>query len=48
MLNLSEKHQLIQKIAEKLAKEKVAPRAKEIDATNVFPWIAGSFNPKAF
>lgn len=38
MLNLSEKHQLIQKIAEKLAKEKVAPRAKEIDATNTFPW----------
>ncbi len=38
MLNLSEKHTLIQMIAEKLAKEKVAPRAKEIDATGAFPW----------
>ncbi len=38
MLNLSEKHFMIQKIAEKLAKEKVAPRAKEIDATGAFPW----------
>ncbi|MBA4416948.1 MAG: acyl-CoA dehydrogenase [Syntrophus sp. (in: bacteria)] len=38
MLNLSEKHTMIQKIAEKLAKEKVAPRAKEIDATGAFPW----------
>ncbi len=38
MLNLSEKHMLIQKIAEKLAKDKVAPRAKEIDATGAFPW----------
>lgn len=38
MLNLTEKHELIQKIAEKLAKEKVAPRAKEIDATGAFPW----------
>jgi alkylation response protein AidB-like acyl-CoA dehydrogenase len=38
MLNLSEKHLLIQKIAEKLAREKVAHRAKEIDATGVFPW----------
>jgi len=38
MLNLSEKHVMIQKIAEKLAKEKVAPRAKDIDATGAFPW----------
>lgn len=38
MLNLSEKHIMIQKIAEKLAKEKVAPRAKEIDRTGAFPW----------
>lgn len=38
MLNLSEKHSMIQKIAEKLAKEKVAPRAKEIDSTGAFPW----------
>lgn len=38
MLNLTEKHELIQKIAEKVAKEKVAPRAKEIDATGAFPW----------
>ena len=38
MLNLSEKHLLIQKIGEKIAKERVAPRAKEIDATGAFPW----------
>ncbi|OPY79000.1 MAG: Acyl-CoA dehydrogenase [Syntrophorhabdus sp. PtaU1.Bin153] len=38
MINLSEKHGMIQKIAEKLAKEKVAPRAKEIDSTGAFPW----------
>jgi alkylation response protein AidB-like acyl-CoA dehydrogenase len=38
MLNLSEKHLMIQKIAEKIAREKVAPRAKEIDATGAFPW----------
>ena len=38
MLNLSEKHSMIQKIAEKLAKEKIAPRAKEIDSTGAFPW----------
>ncbi len=38
MLNLSEKHGMIQKIAEKIAKEKVAPRAKEIDSTGAFPW----------
>ncbi len=38
MLNLSDKHGMIQKIAEKLAKEKVAPRAKEIDKTGSFPW----------
>ena len=38
MLNLSEKHGMIRMIAEKIAKEKVAPRAKEIDATGAFPW----------
>ena len=38
MLNLSEKHLMIQKIAEKLAKDRVAPRAKEIDKTGAFPW----------
>jgi alkylation response protein AidB-like acyl-CoA dehydrogenase len=38
MLDLSEKHLLIQKIAEKIAKERVAPRAKEIDSTGAFPW----------
>ena len=38
MLNLSEKHLLIQKIGETIAKERVAPRAKEIDATGAFPW----------
>ena len=38
MLSLSEKHSMIQKIAEKIAREKAAPRAKEIDATGAFPW----------
>jgi alkylation response protein AidB-like acyl-CoA dehydrogenase len=38
MLNLSEKHIMIEKIAEKLAKDKIAPRAKEIDSTGAFPW----------
>ena len=38
MLNLSEKHGMIRIIAEKIASEKVAPRAKEIDATGAFPW----------
>jgi len=38
MLNLSEKHGMIQKIAEKIAKERVVPRAKEIDQTGAFPW----------
>ncbi len=38
MLNLSDKHGMIQKIAEKLARDKVAPRAKEIDFTGAFPW----------
>jgi len=38
MLNLSEKHSMIRMIAEKIANEKVAPRAKEIDATGAFPW----------
>ena len=37
-MNLSEKHLMIQKIVEKIAREKVAPRAKEIDATGAFPW----------
>lgn len=38
MVNHSERHLLIQKIAEKLVREKVAPRAKEIDAKGEFPW----------
>ncbi len=38
MLNLSESHLLIQKIGEQIAKDRVAPRAKEIDATGAFPW----------
>ncbi len=38
MLNLSDKHGMIQKIAEKLARDKLAPRAKEIDFTGAFPW----------
>jgi alkylation response protein AidB-like acyl-CoA dehydrogenase len=38
MPNFSEKHNLIRMIAEKIAKEKIAPRAKEIDATGSFPW----------
>ncbi len=38
MLNLSDKHAMIQKIAEKIAREKIASRAKEIDATGEFPW----------
>lgn len=38
MLNLSERHGMIQKIAEKIAKEKIVPRAKEIDTTGAFPW----------
>ena len=38
MLNISEKHGMIRMIAEKVAKEKIAPRAKEIDATGAFPW----------
>jgi alkylation response protein AidB-like acyl-CoA dehydrogenase len=38
MLNLSEKHGMIQMIAEKLAKDRVAPRAKDIDSTGAFPW----------
>lgn len=38
MLNLSEKHSMIRMIAEKIAKEKVAPRAKEIEQTGAFPW----------
>jgi len=38
MLALSEKHTMIQMIAEKIAREKVAPRAKEIDAKGAFPW----------
>jgi alkylation response protein AidB-like acyl-CoA dehydrogenase len=38
MLNFSEKHEMIRMIAEKIAKEKAAPRAKEIDSTGAFPW----------
>jgi alkylation response protein AidB-like acyl-CoA dehydrogenase len=38
MLNFSEKHEMIRMIAEKIAKEKAAPRAREIDATGAFPW----------
>ncbi len=38
MPNFSEKHNMIRMIAEKIAKEKIAPRAKEIDATGSFPW----------
>jgi alkylation response protein AidB-like acyl-CoA dehydrogenase len=38
MSSFSEQHVLIQKIAEKISREKVAPRAKEIDATGAFPW----------
>jgi alkylation response protein AidB-like acyl-CoA dehydrogenase len=38
MPNFSEKHSMIRMIAEKIAKEKIAPRAKEIDATGSFPW----------
>ena len=38
MPQLSESNALIQKIAEKMAREKVAPRAKAIDATWEFPW----------
>ena len=38
MLNLSDRHCMIQKVAAKLAKDKVAPRAKEIDSTGAFPW----------
>ena len=38
MLNFSEKHEMIRMIADKIAKEKAAPRAKEIDSTGAFPW----------
>jgi len=38
MPQLSESNQLIQSIAEKFSREKVAPRAKAIDATGEFPW----------
>jgi alkylation response protein AidB-like acyl-CoA dehydrogenase len=49
MLNLSEKHLLIQKIGEKIAKERVAPRAKEIDATGAFPWdLVDAFKKHGF
>jgi alkylation response protein AidB-like acyl-CoA dehydrogenase len=49
MLNLSEKHGMIRMIAEKVAKEKVAPRAKEIDATGAFPWdLMDIFNKHGF
>jgi len=49
MSSLSEKHVMIQKIAEKVAREKVAPRAKEIDATGAFPWdIVDVFQQSGF
>jgi alkylation response protein AidB-like acyl-CoA dehydrogenase len=49
MSALSEKHVLIQKIAEKTAREKVAARAKEIDATGEFPWdIVDVFKQSGF
>src|SRR5512145_2226697 len=49
MLSLSDKHSMIQKIAEKIAKEKIAPRAKEIDATGEFPWdIVDIFKQQGF
>jgi alkylation response protein AidB-like acyl-CoA dehydrogenase len=49
MLNLSEKHGMIRMIAEKVAKEKVAPRAKEIDTTGAFPWdLMDIFNKHGF
>jgi alkylation response protein AidB-like acyl-CoA dehydrogenase len=38
MIFFSEKHNMIRKIAEKVAREKVLPRAKEIDETGAFPW----------
>jgi alkylation response protein AidB-like acyl-CoA dehydrogenase len=38
MINFSEKHNMIRQIAEKIAREKVLPRAKEIDETGAFPW----------
>ncbi len=38
MPEMSELHEMIKKIAEKTAREKLAPRAKEIDATGEFPW----------
>lgn len=38
MIFFSEKHNMIKKIAEKVAREKVLPRAKEIDETGAFPW----------
>ena len=49
MLNLSEKHGMIRMIAEKIANEKVAPRAKEIDSTGAFPWdIVDVFKKQGF
>ncbi len=49
MLNLSEKHGMIRMIAEKVAKDKVAPRAKEIDTTGAFPWdLMDIFNKHGF
>ncbi|MCS7280077.1 MAG: acyl-CoA dehydrogenase family protein [Desulfobacterota bacterium] len=38
MIDFSEKHIIIRQIAEKVAKEKILPRAKEIDETGAFPW----------
>ncbi|MBP8626484.1 MAG: acyl-CoA dehydrogenase family protein [Syntrophorhabdaceae bacterium] len=49
MLNLSEKHNMIRMIAEKIARERVAPRAKEIDATGAFPWdLVDIYNKHGF
>jgi len=49
MPSLSDKHNMIQKIAEKIAKEKVASRAKGIDATGEFPWdIVDVFKQQGF
>lgn len=38
MLFFSEKHNMIRQIAERISKEKILPRAKEIDETGAFPW----------
>ncbi|MCX7856864.1 MAG: acyl-CoA dehydrogenase family protein [Deltaproteobacteria bacterium] len=38
MISFSEKHNIVKQIAERIAKEKILPRAKEIDETGAFPW----------